>query len=134
MICQAPLSVGILHIRVLEWVPCSPEGDLPNPEIELRNPTLQAGCLLSEPPGKPKNTEMDNLFLLQAIFPTQELNWGLLHCRHILCQLSYQGWYHSGINTNNSLKNSHFIDCLWIHMYITLYYHLFYGYNPFCKF
>ena len=27
----------------------------------------------------------------QQIFPTQELNWGLLHCRWILYQLSYQG-------------------------------------------
>ena len=25
------------------------------------------------------------------IFPTQELNWGLLHCGQILYQLSYQG-------------------------------------------
>ena len=24
-------------------------------------------------------------------FPIQELNWGLLHCRQILYQLSYQG-------------------------------------------
>ena len=29
--------------------------------------------------------------LLQGIFPTQELNWGLLHCRWIFHQLSYQG-------------------------------------------
>ena len=29
--------------------------------------------------------------LLQGIFPTQELSWGLLHCRWILYQLSYQG-------------------------------------------
>ena len=28
--------------------------------------------------------------LLQGIFPTQELNWGLLHCRWILYQRSYQ--------------------------------------------
>ena len=28
--------------------------------------------------------------LFQRIFPTQELNWGLLHCRQILYQLSYQ--------------------------------------------
>jgi hypothetical protein len=27
----------------------------------------------------------------RAIFPTQESNQGLLHCRHILYQLSYQG-------------------------------------------
>ena len=32
-----------------------------------------------------------SLSLLQRIFPTQELNWGLLQCRQILYQLSYQG-------------------------------------------
>ena len=40
---------------------------------------------------KLKNTEMGNLSLFQQIFLTQELNWGLLHCRQILYQLSYQG-------------------------------------------
>ena len=44
----------------------------------------------AEPPGKPKNTGVDSLSLLQGIFPTQQLNWGLLHCRWILYQLSYQ--------------------------------------------
>ena len=37
-----------------------------------------------------KNTEVDCHFLLQGIFPTQELNPGLLHCRQILYQLSYE--------------------------------------------
>ena len=32
--------------------------------------------------------------LLQGIFPTQGLNPGLLHCRHILYQLSYKGSLH----------------------------------------
>ena len=31
------------------------------------------------------------LSLLQRIFPTQESNWGLLHCSLFLYQLSYQG-------------------------------------------
>ena len=31
------------------------------------------------------------LLFLQGIFPTQESNRGLLHCRWILYQLSYQG-------------------------------------------
>ena len=35
---------------------------------------------------KPKNTRVGSLSLLQWIFPTQELNWGLLHCRQILYQ------------------------------------------------
>ena len=38
-----------------------------------------------------KNTGVGCHALLQGIFPTQELNWGLLHCRQILYQLSYQG-------------------------------------------
>ena len=66
-------------------------GDLPNPEIEPRSPTLQADSLPAEPPGKPKNTGVGSLSLLQRIFLTQELNQGLLHCRWILHQLSYQG-------------------------------------------
>ena len=37
--------------------------------------------------GKPKNTGVGSLSLLQQIFPTQESNWSLLHCRWILYQL-----------------------------------------------
>ena len=37
------------------------------------------------------NTGVVSLSLLQGIFPTQESNWYLLHCRQILYQLSYQG-------------------------------------------
>ena len=37
-----------------------------------------------------QNTGVGSLSLLQWIFLTQELNWGLLHCRQILYQLSYQ--------------------------------------------
>ena len=37
------------------------------------------------------NTGVGSLSLLQGIFQTQELNQGLLHCRRILYQLSYQG-------------------------------------------
>ena len=33
---------------------------------------------------------MGSLSFLQQIFLTQELNWGLLHCRQILYQLSYE--------------------------------------------
>ena len=38
-----------------------------------------------------KNTGVGCHALFQWIFPTQESNWGLLHCRWILYQLSYQG-------------------------------------------
>ena len=66
-------------------------GVLPDPGIELESPALQVDSLLSEPPGKLKNTGVGSLFLLQGNSPTQELNQGLLHYRWILYQLSYQG-------------------------------------------
>ena len=70
---------------------CLPPGDFPNSGIEPRSPTLQADSLPSEPPGKPKNTEVGSPSFLQEIFLTQESNQGVLHCRWILYQLSSQG-------------------------------------------
>ena len=63
-------------------------GDRPNPGIKPRSHALQGESLPAEPQGKPKNTGVGSLSLLQGIFPTQELNRGLLHCRRILYQLS----------------------------------------------
>ena len=67
------------------------QGNLPNPGTEPRSSALQADSLPFEPPGKPKDTGVGSHSLLQGIFPTQELNQGLLNCRWILYQLSYQG-------------------------------------------
>ena len=52
---------------------------------------MLADSLPAEPLGKPKNTGVGSLSCFQRTFLTQELNWGLLHCRRILYQLSYQG-------------------------------------------
>ena len=49
--CQAPLSMGILQTRILEWVPFSTQGDLPA-GIEQGSPALQGDSLPSEPPEK----------------------------------------------------------------------------------
>ena len=67
------------------------QGNLPNPGIKPRALTLQVDSLSSEPPGKPMNTGVGSLSLLQGIFLTQESNWSLLYCRWFLYQLSYQG-------------------------------------------
>ena len=64
-------------------------GDLSNPGIKPRSPTLQADSLPAEPQGKPKNTGQGSLSLLQEIFLTQELNQGLLHCRQILLRSTF---------------------------------------------
>ena len=72
-------------------LPCPLPGDLPNPGIEPRSPELQEDGLQTEPPGKPKNTGVGSLFLLQGSFLTQEFDQGVLHGRQILYQLSHPG-------------------------------------------
>ena len=52
--------------------------DLPNPGIEPRPPTLQADSLPAEPQGKPKNTGVSSLSLLQQIFWPR--NWTRVSC------------------------------------------------------
>ena len=73
---------------------------LTDPELECKV-KHQGPCIMSDSwrlpglyspwdsPGQ--NTGVASLFLLRGIFPTQGLNLGLLHCRRILYQLSYQG-------------------------------------------
>ena len=82
---------GILQTRLLEWVVFPFSRGLPDPGIEPRSPILQAESLPAEPSGKPKNTGVGSLSLLQWVFPTQESNPVFLHCRWILYQLSYLG-------------------------------------------
>ena len=74
-------------------LPCPPPGDLPNPGIEPMSPVLPGRFFTTEPPGKPKNIGVGSLSPLQGILPTQESNQGLLHCRQIISQLSYQKTY-----------------------------------------
>ena len=40
--CQAPLPTGCLQARILEWVPCSTPGDLPDPRIKTASPVAPA--------------------------------------------------------------------------------------------
>ena len=84
---------GILQARTLELVaiPFSRGSSQPRNRTQV---SCTAGfSLQAEPQGKPKNTGMGSLSLLQGIFLTPELNRGLLYCRQILYQLSYQGNY-----------------------------------------
>ena len=72
--------------------------------MEPRSPALQADSLPAEPQGKPKDTGVGSLSLLQGIFLTQELKWGLLQCRRILYQLSYQESPRLGEHLSKDLK------------------------------
>ena len=100
---------------------CPPPGELPNPGIKSRSPTLQANSLPSEPAGKPKNNGMDSLSLLQGNFPIQGSNPGLPHCRQLLYQLNYQGspqYNEVGFYSNRSgkLLESFMWDCRMVYV------------------
>ena len=84
--------IGILQARILECVafPFSRGSSQPR-DFEPRSPSLPVDSLPAEPEGKPKNTGVGSLTLLQQIFPTQESNQGLLHFKWVLYQLRYLG-------------------------------------------
>ena len=50
---QAPPSMGFSRQECWSGLPFHSPGDLPNPGIEPRSPSLQAEALPPEPPGKP---------------------------------------------------------------------------------
>ena len=99
-------------------------GYLPNPGIEPRSPILQVDSLSAEPQGKSKGTGVGSLSLLQWTFTTKDSNQGLLHCRQILYQLSYQrnpieiGCTY--IESNYMNHYSLLLSCLFAHSYPTL--------------
>ena len=84
---------GILQARILEWVAFPFSRGSSQPRDQTRSPTLQADSLPVEPQGKPKNTGVGSLSLLQQIFQTQELNSGLSHCSQILLPAESQREY-----------------------------------------
>ena len=92
MDCNSPGSSiqGILQARILEWVAMPSSRGPSQPRNWTQVSCVAGDSLLSESLGKPKNTRVGSLSLLQRIFPTQESNWGLLYCRRILYQLSHQ--------------------------------------------
>ena len=83
--------MGILQARVMEWIAMPSSRRFSQPRDQAQVSCIAGDSLPSEPPGKPKNTGVGSLSLLQGIFLTQKLNWGLLHCRQILYQLNYEG-------------------------------------------
>ena len=124
--------MGILQVRILEWVAMPSFRGSSQP----RSPVLQADSLPSESPGKPKNTGVGSLsllrgslischFLLQGIFPTQELNQVLLDCRWILYQLSYLG--SPIVQVNQKAKRAHLVlplpHCPYFHLQKSRLYH-----------
>ena len=82
---------GILQGRILEWVDFPFSRGSSQPRDWTQASLIAGDSLPAEPEGKPKNTGVGSLSLLQQIFPTQESNQGLLHFKWILYRLSYLG-------------------------------------------
>ena len=118
--CQDPLSMEFSRPEYWRGLPFPSPGDLPNPGIEPRSPALQVDSLPAEPQGKPKSTGVSSLSLLQGIFKIQESNWGLLHCRQILYQLSYTPIFFSGF-----LYTYIFIEVKFTKLFIHVFYYIF---------
>ena len=80
---------GILQARILEWVifPFSKISSQPRDWTQVSR-ICRWLLLPAEPQGKPKNTAVHSLSLLQGIFLTQELNQGLLHVDSLPTELS----------------------------------------------
>ena len=97
-------SLSHVQLFATPWTIQFPSlGDLPNPGIEPRSPALQTDSLPAGPQGKPKNTGVGSLSLLQRIFLSQESNRCFLHCRQILTltgtQYIFIEWVDSGMNS-----------------------------------
>ena len=60
MDCSLPSSSvhGILQTKYWSGLPFPSPGDLSDPRIEPRSPTLQEDALTSHPPGKPTNSSI----------------------------------------------------------------------------
>ena len=107
--CQATDCLWDSPGKILKWVAMLPPGDLPDPGIQtvsFKSPALAGRFLPLVPPvsqsrsvvsgslqphglyspwnSPGQNTKVGSLSLLQGIFPTQDSNPGLLHCRRIL--------------------------------------------------
>ena len=68
---QALLSMEFSRLEYWRGLPFSSPGDLPNPGIKVRSPTLQVDPLQSELLGKPTH-KMDNNKVL--LYSTRELH------------------------------------------------------------
>ena len=103
--CTPPGSSvhGILQAEIVEWVAFPSPGDLHDPGMEPRSPTLQVNSLLTEQPGEPLQGHMVALFLL-------------FEGTSILCSIVAVPIYTSTNNVGKlpSVHTLSRIYCLWI--------------------
>ena len=110
---------GVLQIRILGWLRFLFQWIFPTQGLIpclLHLLHLEVNYFPSEPPGKPKNTGVGSLSLLQRLFLIQKLNCSLLHCRQILYpaelpEITILSIYPNGLKTLSKQNSAH--GCLW---------------------
>ena len=86
------------------WMGIFKRSQLYATKSESESLSVMSDSLWPHSPGQ--STAVGSLSLLQDIFPTQGLNQGLLHCRRILYQLSYQGSPESESESRSVMSDS----------------------------
>jgi len=89
--CPTLRAHGLLQARILKWVASLFSRESSQTRDWTHVSRIAGEFFTSWATRKPKNTGVGSLSLFQRIFPTQESNAGLLHCRQILYKLSHQG-------------------------------------------
>ena len=84
-VAHQALSMGFSRQEYWSGLPCTPPGDLLNPETEPTSPaspTLTGGVFTTEPPGKPSDILLNNIFqyencrnLLVGLLALVSLGW-----------------------------------------------------------
>ena len=101
---------SILQARILEWVAFPFSRGSSQPRNWTRSLALWADSLPAELQGKPNNSAVGSLSLLQRIFYTQESNRGLLHCRRF-----FTNWAIREVGTNQTIFTT--IHCVQISLF-----------------
>ena len=66
----------IFQARILEWVPVFPPGDLSDPGIEPMSPSLAGRSLITEPPGKSRNSSTCSIINVRNLFKSAHHSQG----------------------------------------------------------
>ena len=91
--CSPPGSSvhGVLQAKVLEWAAMPSSRGSSQPQDWTQVSHIAGRFFTIWGTREAQEYWSGSLSLLQGLFPTQESTWGLLHCKRILYQLSYQG-------------------------------------------
>ena len=104
---QAPLSLGILQARILQGVAMPSSTESSWPRDQTQGSWVACEFVSAWATREAQEYRVGSLSLLQRMFPTQESNCSLLHCRQSLYLLGYQRSPKLGIIYDNKPSKRH---------------------------